>query len=372
MKNTFGNHISVTIFGESHGEAVGVVLDGLAPGLPVDDAAIRGMLSKRRPQSAIDTSRQEPDRYRIVSGVYQGKTSGTPLCIMIPNEDTRSRDYIYGPARPSHADYAAFCKYHGFEDFRGGGHFSGRITAGLVAAGGILLPALEKKGILIGTHIAECAGIPDQPLLTDTDPEEGASWMKGCVLKYREKKFPVIDDAAGAQMISKIHAAAAEGDSVGGVTETAALGLPAGLGEPWFDSVESELSHILFSLGGLKGLEFGAGFALSKMKGSEANDVLRYGEDGSVYTETNYNGGINGGITNGMPVLFRCAFKPTASIAKEQKTINFLDKENISYSLKGRHDPAIIRRACPVIDSVSAIVFADLLTGRYGTDWLRS
>lgn len=370
MKNTFGNNLTVTIFGESHGAGIGVVLDGLAPGIPVDEEAIGKLMSKRRPQSAIDTSRQEPDRFQILSGVYQGKTSGTSLAVFIPNEDVRSRDYQYGPARPSHADYTAFCKYHGFEDYRGGGHFSGRVTAALVAAGGILLPALERKGILIATHISECAGISDQTLMTDVTGPEEAEWLKRSLKMLSEKQFPVLDDTKGAEMIRKISVAAAEGDSVGGITETAVLGMPAGVGEPWFDSVESELSHILFSLGGLKGVEFGAGFAISRMKGSEANDVLRIREDGTVYTETNYNGGINGGITNGMPIFFRCAFKPTASIAKEQKTINFLEKENVSYQLKGRHDPAIIRRACPVIDSVTAIVLSDLLTGRFGTDFL--
>ena len=403
MKNTFGNSITVTLFGESHGPGVGIVIDGLAPGIAVEEEAIRQMLSKRRPQSAIDTGRQEPDRFQILSGIWQGKTCGTALTILIPNEDTRSRDYVYGPARPSHADYAAFCKYHGFEDYRGGGHFSGRVTAALAAAGGILLPALEKKGIRIGTHILECGGVSDQSFLTEriTAPDSPAGcpksrslqssapasartlqasaadaaqeelhWLESCLEKLKGKVFPVIDEAQGAVMVQKILQASAEGDSVGGITETLAMGVPSGLGEPWFDSVESELSHILFSLGGLKGIEFGGGFALSGMKGSEANDVLRYSENGSVYTETNFNGGINGGITNGMPVLFRCAFKPTASIAKEQRTIDFLKKENVDFSLKGRHDPAIVRRACPVVDSVTAIVLADFLTGRFGTDFL--
>lgn len=370
MKNTFGNNLTVTLFGESHGPAVGIVIDGLAPGIAVQEEAIRRQMAKRRPGSAIDTSRQEPDNYRILSGVYQGKTTGTPLAVMIPDEDVRSRDYIYGPARPAHADYAAWCKYHGFEDFRGGGHFSGRITAALTAAGGILLPALERKGILIGTHVAECGGVSDQSFLTDMDAPAAFEWIRNGILKIRDMTFPVLDDVQGAAMVQRILAASAEGDSVGGITETAVTGLPAGVGEPWFDSAESELSHILFSLGGVKGIEFGGGFALSGMKGSEANDALRYDEAGNVYTETNYNGGINGGITNGMPVLFRCAFKPTASIAKEQKTINFIEKENVDFTLKGRHDPAIVRRACPVIDSVAAIVFCDLLAGRFGTDWL--
>ena len=334
MKNTFGNSISVTLFGESHGPAIGVVLDGLAPGIDVNEEVMADFLSKRRPSSDLDTARREEDHFQILSGVFHGKTTGTPLAIVIPNEDTRSKDYTYGPARPSHADYAAFCKYHGFEDYRGGGHFSGRLTAALVAAGGILIPALEKKGIRIETHIDSCGGI------SDGDFDE------------------------------QIRKAAAENDSVGGTTETTITGLPRGLGEPWFDSVESQLSHIVFSVGGVKGVEFGSGFALANLKGSEANDPLRIDDAGEVYTETNHNGGINGGITNGMPVVFRCAIKPTASIAQDQKTIDFQKQENIDFCVNGRHDPAIIRRACPVIDSVTAIVTADLLATRYGTDYL--
>ena len=334
MKNTFGNSISVTLFGESHGPAIGIVLDGLAPGIDVNEEVMADFLSKRRPSSDLDTARREEDHFQILSGVFNGKTTGTPLAIVIPNEDTQSKDYTYGPARPSHADYAAFCKYHGFEDYRGGGHFSGRLTAALVAAGGILIPALEKKGIRIETHIDSCGGI------SDGDFDE------------------------------QIRKAAAENDSVGGTTETTITGLPRGLGEPWFDSVESQLSHIVFSVGGVKGVEFGSGFALANLKGSEANDPLRIDDAGEVYTETNHNGGINGGITNGMPVVFRCAIKPTASIAQDQKTIDFQKQENIDFCVNGRHDPAIIRRACPVIDSVTAIVTADLLATRYGTDYL--
>ena len=334
MKNTFGNSITVTLFGESHGPAIGVVLDGLAPGIDVNEEVMADFLSKRRPSSDLDTARREEDHFQILSGVFHGKTTGTPLAIVIPNEDTQSKDYTYGPARPSHADYAAFCKYHGFEDYRGGGHFSGRLTAALVAAGGILIPALEKKGIRIETQIDSCGGVQ------------------------------------GKDFDEQIRKAAEENDSVGGITKTTITGLPRGLGEPWFDSVESQLSHILFSIGGVKGVEFGSGFALANMKGSEANDPLRIDDAGEVYTETNHNGGINGGITNGMLVVFRCAIKPTASIAQEQKTIDFQKQENIDFCVKGRHDPAIVRRACPVIDSVTAVVAADLLVSRYGTDYL--
>ena len=374
MKNTFGNNLTITLFGESHGPAVGAVLDGLAPGMDVDEEIIRKHLARRRPSAGVDTARQEPDHFQLVSGVFNGKTTGTPLTILIPNEDTKSRDYSYGPARPSHADYAAFCKYHGFEDYRGGGHFSGRITAALVAAGGILIPALEKKGILVGTRIASCAGINDISLRTvfmePGEEEIHLEFLTDCIRKVRQKEFPALDDTLGAAMIRKILEAKEAGDSVGGVTETLVVGLPSGLGDPWFDSVESELSHMMFSIGGIKGVEFGLGFQMAGLMGSEAKDAFRVSENGSVYTLSNNNGGINGGITNGMPLCFRCAVKPTASISKEQKTIDFLKKGNIDHQIRGRHDPAIIRRICPVIDAAAAIVIADLLTGRYGTDYL--
>lgn len=359
MKNSFGQSVCLTLFGESHGACVGAVVDGLAPGLPVSEEEISRLLSKRRPSSATDTPRRESDDFRIVSGVFNGKTTGTPLCIIIPNENTKSKDYQYGLARPSHADYAAFCKYHGYEDYRGGGHFSGRITAALVAAGGVLLPALERLGIKIGTHILQCGGISDREF-EDFDRD---------IASLKEKSFSTLDDECGAKMTEKILAARAENDSVGGITQTAISGLPAGIGEPWFDSFEGVLSHALFSLGGVKGVDFGLGFGFSEKRASEANDAFR-AKDGKTVTETNNNGGINGGITNGMPVLFRCAVKPTPSIAREQKTVDFIKGENADITVVGRHDPAIIRRICPVIDSLAALVTADFLAQRYGTDFL--
>ncbi|MBE6018024.1 MAG: chorismate synthase [Lachnospiraceae bacterium] len=359
MKNTFGNSIAVTLFGESHGKAIGAVIDGLAPGIDVDEEKIKMYLSRRRPSMATDTPRKEPDDFRIVSGVFKGKTCGTPVTIIIPNADLRSKDYEYGPARPSHADFAAHAKYHGFEDYRGGGHFSGRITAAVVAAGGILLPALEKKGILIGTHIARCKDICDRAF--DDHEKDIAS--------LQTKMFPVLDDEAGEKIYETIVAAGEDRDSIGGITETAVTGLEAGLGEPWFDSVESRISHAVFGIGAVKGIEFGAGFEMALKRGSEVNDQIRV-EDGRYHTLTNNNGGINGGITNGMPVTFRCAVKPTPTIARPQQTVNFITGENIEMTAKGRHDPAIIRRICPVIDSITAIVISDMLCTRYGTDWL--
>lgn len=358
MNNSFGRNLTVTLFGESHGPAVGVLVDGITPGLPVDREEIAKMLARRRPQGLTDTARVEEDRFELLSGVFSDKTTGTPVLITIPNENVKSRDYNYGAARPSHADLTAFLKYHGFEDYRGGGHFSGRVTAGLVALGGILLPALQKQGIRIGTRIAECAGISDE-----------GSFDDAALYALKNRVFPTVSMERGAEMTAAIEKARADGDSVGGVTETAIFGLPAGLGEPWFDSVESLLSHAVFSLGGVKGISFGAGFDLTKMRGSEANDAFVM-EDGHIRTKTNHSGGLQGGITNGMPVRFRTAVKPTPSIAKTQESVDFLKGEAIPLAVTGRHDPCIVRRVCPVLDSISAIVVSDLLIGRFGTDAL--
>ena len=361
MKNTFGNSISVTLFGESHGEAVGAVVDGLPAGLVVDKAFISHCLDLRKPVGKISTPRKEKDEFKFLSGVFNGKTTGTPLCIVIPNENTASGDYSdsYGKARPGHADYTAFVKYNGCEDFRGGGHFSGRITAALVAVGAVCISALRKKGVLIGTHIKACAGVEDSQF---TDYEENINELS-C------KAFAVLNEQKGKEMVEAIEAVAQEGDSVGGVLETAVVGLPVGIGEPWFDSVESVLSHALFSIPAVKGVQFGAGFACADKKGSEMNDSF-YFENGKVSTKTNNNGGINGGITNGMPVVFSCAVKPTPSIAKQQETIDFLNNENTVLSVKGRHDPCIVHRARIVVDSVTAICLCDLLSQKFGTDWL--
>lgn len=360
MKNSFGQSLTLTLFGESHGTGIGAVLDGLAPGLPVEEETIVAMLARRRP-TAQDTPRREADCFRILSGVFAGKTTGTPLCLFIPNENTHSNDYDYGKARPSHADYAAFCKYHGFEDYRGGGHFSGRITAALVAAGGILLPTLSALNITVGTHIRRLADIEDAAFGEDVAAD---------VHRLALATFPVLDENVWAAMNERTEKAKSELDSLGGITETAVCGLPAGLGEPWFDSAEGLLSHALFSIGGIKGVEFGTGFSLSAMQGSEANDPFCL-QGGRIGTRTNHSGGINGGITNGMPLLFRCAVKPTPSIAREQETVDFLQNEEISYTIRGRHDPAIVRRIPPVIDSICALVLCDMIAMRFGTDALR-
>ena len=359
MKNTFGSSVCVTLFGESHGAQTGAVLDGLAPGIPVDEERIRRRLALRRPAGRISTARREPDAFEIVSGVFEGRTTGTPLTILIPNEDTRSGDYRRGMLRPGHADYTAHVKYHGFEDYRGGGHFSGRITAALTAAGAVAAGALAGRGIRIGTHVARCAGIADAPF---TDPEKQID-------ELNRMPFAVLDAAKGEAMRAAIEKAAEAGDSVGGVLETVVTGMPAGVGEPWFDTLEGMLAHALFSIPAVKGVEFGGGFALAEMRGSEANDafVLR---EGRTETRTNHNGGINGGISNGMPILIRCAVKPTPSIALPQDTVDAEVTREETLTLTGRHDPAIVHRARAVADSVTALTLCDALALRFGTDWV--
>lgn len=362
MKNIFGTSVAVTLFGESHGEYIGATIDGLAPGIEIHHEYISHMLTQRRPAGKISTPRKEKDEYKIVSGVVNGKTTGTPLTILIPNENVKSGDYaqMKTVARPSHADYTADCKYHGFQDSRGGGHFSGRITAALVAAGAICKCALEQKGIIIGTHVKKCAGIWDREF------ED----LSSDIQILNKSTFAVLDEARGEKMQEAILAAASEGDSVGGVLETAIIGMPVGVGEPWFDTVESMLSHMLFSIPAVKGVEFGAGFSIADMRGSKANDPLRT-EHGAVVSTSNNNGGINGGITNGMPILFRTAIKPTPTIFKPQDTIDFRTMTDTVLEPKGRHDPAIVHRARIVQDAAAAIVLCDALALRYGTDWLK-
>lgn len=355
MNNTFGRNLTLTLFGESHGPEIGCVIDGLRPGLPVDEGAIGHRLALRRPAAGIGTPRVEPDPFRIVSGVYRGRTTGTPLCILIPNTQTRSGDYVnlQNTPRPGHADYTGRIKYEGYADPRGGGHFSGRLTAPLVAAGAIFLTALAERGIRVGTHIAHCGGIADRPF--------GDLTADLAVLE--QAAFPVLDGARAEQMRAAVLAAAQDGDSVGGVLETAVLGLPAGLGAPWFDTAEGLLAHALFSIPAVKGVEFGDGFALAALRGSQANDAFRM-EGGRIVTATNHNGGINGGITNGMPLLFRTAVKPTPSISAPQRSVNLSTGKEATIQVGGRHDPCIVPRARAVQDSVTALVLLDLLEER--------
>lgn len=363
MKNTFGNNVSYTLFGESHGDEIGIVIDGLAPGIKIDTDFIKLQLDRRRPSGRISTSRTEADDFRIVSGVWNGRTTGTPICIIIPNVNKKSGDYskLATLPRPGHADYTAMCKYHGFQDYRGGGHFSGRLTAPLVAAGAIALSALAQKDIFIGTHIKSLAGINDRKF----DNEN----LKRDIVSLSKSTFPILDQLSGEAMREEAEKAASEGDSVGGILETTVIGMPSGVGEPWFDSVESMLAHALYSIPAVKGVAFGDGFDLANMRGSRANDA--FVTDGrTVSTKTNHNGGINGGITNGMPIVFSVAVKPTPSIYCEQETVDLKSMENTKLKIEGRHDPTIVHRAAPVVDALTALVLCDILSGRYGTDYL--
>ncbi len=361
MKNTFGSNIAVTLFGESHGGAVGAVLDGVPAGVEVDCEAIASALEKRRGELSVSTKRREADDFKIISGVYNGKTTGAPLCVLIENTDTDSGAYeaLGGKVRPGHADYTSMIKSSGFADIRGGGHLSGRLTAPLVAVGEICRVILLCKGIKIITHLKYCGGINDRDF-SDFDADRNL---------LLHNVFPVLDNKAEMLMKAAIIYASEKGDSIGGITETCVSGLPAGAGEPWFDSVESIISHAMFSVPAVKGVEFGVGFKCADMRGSEMNDEF-YFDKGAVKTATNNNGGINGGITNGMPVVFRCAVKPTPSIAVEQNTVNLKNGENTKIQVNGRHDPCIAPRACSVIDALTAITFCDILSQKFGTDWL--
>ncbi len=364
MKSTFGEHIQISLFGESHGAAIGVNINGLAPGIRLDLDFMRAQLDKRKPKGKISTQRREADEFEIVSGYFNGYTTGTPLCIFIRNQSQHSKDYEATKylMRPSHADYTAFQKYGGFQDYRGGGHFSGRITAPLVAAGAVCLQILKEKGITVATHIAACAGIADEPFGAD----------KADLLRQAEKLndsyFPTISSRAEQEMVQAIEQAHSSGDSVGGILETAVINMPAGIGEPFFGSVESVLAQLLFSVPAVKGVEFGLGFGFAGLRGSQANDPFVM-EGDNVCTVTNHNGGINGGISNGMPVIIRTAVKPTPSIYQPQQTVDVQKRENAQLQIHGRHDPAIIHRARVVVDSMVAIGLVDLFADRYGYMW---
>lgn len=361
MKNSIGNQLQISLFGESHGDAIGVVIDGLAPGIQLDMDFIHGMMEKRKAKGRISTQRKEADELQIVSGFFQGYTTGTPLTILIQNTNTKSGDYekTKNRLRPSHADYTADMKYLGYQDYRGGGHFSGRLTAPLVAAGAIAMQVLNQKGIQIGTHIQKCNRIEEARFSQDEEALE-----KELAL-VNEREFPVIDETKGKEMVALIEEAANNGDSVGGILESVILHMPAGVGEPMFDSIESRLSHLLFSVPAVKGVEFGLGFGFGDQYGSEANDAFYY--DNGVKTKTNNNGGINGGISNAMPIVIRTVVKPTPSIYKEQDTVDRETHEAVKLTIEGRHDPAIIHRARVVVDSVLALGILDLMMEREAT-----
>ncbi len=356
MSSEFGSVLRVGVFGQSHGRAIGVTMQGLPAGEAIDVAELEAFLERRRPgKNALSTARIEPDRPVFLSGLLEGKTCGSPLCAIIENLDARSRDYeeLLDKPRPGHADYAAFTKWGGEADLRGGGHFSGRLTAPLCIAGGIAKQILARRGVFVGAHLFSVAGISDEPF-----PAKPTSELFSAIA---EQEFPVLDGAKGKQMQAAILAASKDGDSVGGVIECAAIGLPAGLGEPMFDGIENRLSAALFGIPAVKGVEFGEGFDAALLRGSEHNDAYRIDENGQVTTETNHAGGILGGISTGQPILLRVGMKPTPSISKPQHTVSLSKMENAELIVKGRHDPCVAHRAVPVVEAVTAIVLLDLL-----------
>ena len=356
MSGMWGSKIKLSIFGESHGHAIGITIDGLPAGFSIDMDKIMMEMARRAPgKSSLSTPRKESDIPEILSGYFEGKTTGTPLCAIIRNSNTKSKDYskLKDVMRPGHADYTGAVRYKGFNDYRGGGHFSGRITAPLVFAGAICKQILEVKGIIVSAHINSIGKIKDCSFLESDISDE-------LLNSFKEKELPLINTKLEDEMRQEILSARSSGDSIGGTIECAILGVSPGIGDPFFDSVESTLAHLMFSVPAVKGIEFGKGFDISKMRGSEANDEY-YLENGNIKTKTNNNGGILGGITNGMPIIFNVAIKPTASIFKEQKAVNIITMEETTLCIEGRHDPCIVQRALPVIEAVAAIGITELM-----------
>lgn len=356
MSCNFGSKIKLTIFGQSHSQAIGCVLDGIPAGIKLDTDRIEAFMARRAPgKNKISTARKEADTPRIISGVVDGVTCGAPICAIIENSDTRSGDYdkLRSLPRPGHSDYAAFMKHNGFNDIRGGGNFSGRLTAPLCFAGAVCIQILESRGIHIGAHISSIAQIDDCKF-------DAIGVTKENLDSVKSKLLPVIDDTKGEEMIAAIDAARSDGDSVGGTVECAVIGLPAGIGDPIFDGIENQISRIVFGIPAVKGIEFGSGFDGSRLRGSENNDAFTC-TNGEIKTVTNNHGGILGGITSGMPVIFRCAFKPTPSIAKQQQTVNLSTGENEIFTVGGRHDPCVVQRAVPCVEAAAALAIADYI-----------
>ncbi len=358
MSSQFGHNLKVSIFGQSHSAAIGVVVDGLPAGLLLDLERIRRFMARRAPGKApYATARKEADAPEIVSGLTEdGFTCGAPLCALIRNTDARSKDYsqLRDLPRPSHADYTAFVKYGGHHDIRGGGHFSGRLTAPLCFAGAAAMQLLEQQGVFVGAHISSVGSVQDAPFPPTALTQEQ-------LLAPGRKEFPVVDDNAGQAMQRQIEEARQDRDSLGGVVECGVVGAPAGLGEPMFDGLENRLAAALFGIPALRGVEFGAGFAAAAMRGSRHNDPFSLDETGKVVSLTNNHGGILGGISSGMPILLRCAFKPTPSISQPQQTVSLSQKQNRSLTIEGRHDPCIIPRALPCVEAAVALVLLDFM-----------
>ena len=356
MSSYLGKNLHISIFGQSHAQAIGVTVDGLPAGERVDTEQLRSFLDRRAPgRDATATPRKEADAPRFLCGLMDDVTCGAPLCAVIENTNTRSKDYdkLRDVPRPGHADYTAQIRYGGFQDVRGGGHFSGRLTAPLCIAGGIAIQILQRRGIEIAAHIRSIGEAEDRPFCEILESKETLQNLKN-------KKFPVLDDDAEERMRAVIMQARAEGDSVGGVVECIVTGVPVGMGDPMFGGVESRLAAALFGIPAVKGVEFGAGFEVARMRGSENNDPFVV-EDGKVVTTSNHAGGILGGITTGMPVVFRLAFKPTPSISREQDSISLSRGAGETLVVEGRHDPCIVPRAVPVVEAVAALVLLDML-----------
>ena len=360
MSSTYGENLKLSIFGQSHGAAIGMTLDGIPAGLPVDFDALQAFLNRRAPgQNNWSTPRKEEDRPEFLAGILEGFTCGAPIAAVISNKNTRSGDYanLKDCPRPGHADYTAQIKYGGFQDAAGGGHFSGRLTAPMCIAGGLCKQWLEEKGIRIGARILAIAGETDDTSFDSRNPP----------LDKIGTDFPVLSPDAGQRMREKIAQARSEGDSVGGVIQCCITGLPAGLGEPMFGGVESKIAQIVYGIPAVKGLEFGSGFASSGMRGSENNDSYTV-ENGAVQALTNHAGGIRGGITNDTPMFFQVAIKPTPSISRPQQSVSLGKGEMQELIVKGRHDPCIVPRAVPVVEAAAAIAIFDLVLGNTQTD----
>lgn len=363
----WGKNLKISIFGESHGAEIGVVIDGLEPGFEIDLDEVERQMDRRKPgKNRLSTARKEDDKANIVSGFFEGKTTGTPLCANIKNKDRKSADYtqIRDNFRPGHADYTGFVRYKGFNDYRGGGHFSGRLTAPIVFAGAICRQILEKKGIKITSHIKAIKNIEDSSFdYTNIDEK--------LIKRLSYSDFPLIDESLEDSMKNEILKAREILDSVGGKIECAVVGIDAGIGSPIFDSVESVISSMMFSIPAVKGIEFGEGFDISRLYGSESNDEMYVDNEGKILSYTNNNGGVIGGITNGMPIVFTVAIKPTPSISSKQRTVNVADLrsyengdvKNTEIEVNGRHDPCIVQRAVSVIESAAAIAVLDMLYG---------
>lgn len=359
MSSTWGDNsgIRISIFGGSHTEAIGVNIEGLPAGEKIDMEKVLVQMARRAPgQDKAATMRKEADEPHVISGLLDGVLTGAPLCAIIYNTNQHSKDYsnLKIRPRPGHADYTAWLRYNASNDIRGGGHFSGRLTAPYVFAGAVLRQLLEARGIIIGAHASQITTVKDDCFdLVNVSAEQ--------LSLLNTQYFPVISDLAKAEMYEKIDALRLKGDSAGGIIECAAVGVPAGLGDPMFGGVENIISSSVFAIPAVKGIEFGAGFGVSALSGSENNDEFYYDENGTVRTRTNNCGGILGGITNGMPIVFRCAVKPTPSIGIEQNTVNLETKQNDKLIISGRHDPCIVPRAVPVVESAMALSLAKLI-----------